>query len=525
MTTTIAADPTATPSTRELVEVDPATLLVDLNVRHDTRLDADFCASITEHGVLVPVVAVRTADGALRVRYGHRRTLAAVQTGRATVPVVIAADETCDDAATVERLVTQWAENEHRVGLTTAERADVIGQLSAFGVTPTQIARRTRATKAEVTAALAVHGSELARAATTRYDFLDLTQAAVVAEFDTDPEAVKALVVGAREGRFDHVAQRLRDDRRDAAARAHVAGQLREQGVRVIDKPAGDDPARELHRLADADGGRLTPEAHQGCEGHAAYVGQEHGWRLVAADGQPLPDTADQDDETDEEQDKDPADDEDDDEDDADGGGGARREWCSWAAPRWVCTDPAAHGHVDTWANHGGGISRTPAADMTEDQREAARVARRDVIDSNKAWGSAETVRRDWLRTLATRKTAPKGTAGFIAAALAVDADLLADVGGNHLAVALLDVASGTYGRSTALAELVAKASDVRALLLTLVLVLAAYEARTDRNDWRQLRPSTGRYLTHLQALGYTLADVERRACGLAPLPTTPLTD
>ncbi|SDN99748.1 chromosome partitioning protein, ParB family [Klenkia soli] len=126
------------------------------------------------------------------------------------MPVGVAADEACGDAATVERLVTQWAENEHRVGLTTAERADVIGQLAAFGVTPTQIARRTRATTTEVTAALAVHGSELARAASARYAFLDLTQAAVVAEFDTDPEAVKALVVGAREGRFDHVAQRLR---------------------------------------------------------------------------------------------------------------------------------------------------------------------------------------------------------------------------------------------------------------------------------------------------------------------------
>ncbi|MCO7218294.1 hypothetical protein [Klenkia sp. PcliD-1-E] len=130
-------------------------------------------------------------------------------------------------------------------------------------------------------------------------------------------------------------------------------------------------------------------------------------------------------------------------------------------------------------------------------------------------------MRRDWLRALATRKTAPKGTATFVAAALAVDADLLADVGGNRVAAALLDVAPGSYGRSTALAELVAKASDARALLLTLVLVLAAYEARTDRNDWRQLRPSTGRNLTHLQALGYTLADVERRACGLNPLPTT----
>jgi ParB family chromosome partitioning protein len=513
MTLTSAHPETSTTHTREVLDVEPARLLVDFNVRHDTRLDPDFCASIAEHGVLVPVVTVRTTDGGLRVRFGHRRTLAAIQTGQATVPIVVVADEATDDAATVERLVTQWAENEHRTGLTTAERADVIGQLSAFGVSATQIARRTRATKTEVTAALAVHGSELARAATARYDFLDLTQAAVVAEFDTDTEAVKALVVAAREGRFDHVAQRLRDDRRAAAARAAVAEGLRKQGVRVIDRPAHGEPAAELHRLADAEGTRLTAATHESCPGHAAYIGQEHGWLAVDAYGQPQPpaDSDGQDDDADPE------------EDDEDGGEAPRREWSSWAAPRWVCTDPATHGHTDTWANHGssgGGGGRVPVDQLDDAQREAARAARRDVIESNKAWGSAQTVRRGWLRGLACRKTAPKGTAAFLATALAVDTDLLADVGGNHLAADLLGVPAGAYGRSAALAEHVAAASDARALLLALVQVLAAYEARTDRNDWRQLRPATGRYLTHLQDLGYTLADVEHRACGHEPAPT-----
>ncbi|WP_165640213.1 ParB/RepB/Spo0J family partition protein [Klenkia brasiliensis] len=498
----------------DLLHVDPALLLVDLNVRHDARLDADFKASVAEHGVLVPVVVVRTHEDRLRVRFGHRRTLAAVEVGRPTVPVVVVADETTDDAATVERLVTQWAENEHRTGLTTAERADVIGQLSAFGVSPTQIARRTRATKTEVTAALAVHRSELARAATARYKFLDLTQAAVVAEFDADTEAVKALVLAAREGRFDHVAQRLRDDRREAAARSGLADQLREQGVRVIDRPASGDTAAELHRLADDEGTRLTAATHECCPGHAAYIGQEHGWVIVDADGQPLGEASDGDGE-----DEVDLDDEDDPED---GGEAPRREWSSWAAPRWVCTDPAAHGHTDTWAATSSGNSgRVPADQLTDDEREAARVARRDVIESNKAWGSAQTVRREWLRDLACRKTAPKGTAGFLAASLAVDADLLADVGGNHLAADLLGIETGSYGRSAELARLVAAAVDARALLLALVQVLAAYEARADRNDWRHLRPATGRYLTHLQALGYTLADVEHRACGHDPAPTT----
>jgi ParB family chromosome partitioning protein len=165
--------------------VDPASLLIDANVRLDARVDADFVASVRDLGVLVPIVAVRTLDGDLRVRFGHRRTIAATEAGCSVVPVVMVADERTDDAGQVERLVTQWAENEHRAGLTTAERVGVIARLSAFGVSAAEIAKRTRAPRSQVEAALAVAGSELAAAAAAvRYgDFLDLVQAAVVAEF------------------------------------------------------------------------------------------------------------------------------------------------------------------------------------------------------------------------------------------------------------------------------------------------------------------------------------------------------
>src|SRR6266536_1394914 len=67
-------------------QVEPTTLLVDVNIRADAALDKDFLASIRDLGVLVPIVAVRTQDGTLRVRYGHRRTLATVEVGRSSVP-------------------------------------------------------------------------------------------------------------------------------------------------------------------------------------------------------------------------------------------------------------------------------------------------------------------------------------------------------------------------------------------------------------------------------------------------------
>jgi hypothetical protein len=76
-----------------------------------------------------------------------------------------------------------------------------------------------------VNAALAVSGSPLAKTATQRYDCLTLEQAAVLAEFDDDPDTVKALVAAATvsPGQFAHVAQRARDTRdqqqREAAGR------------------------------------------------------------------------------------------------------------------------------------------------------------------------------------------------------------------------------------------------------------------------------------------------------------------
>jgi ParB family chromosome partitioning protein len=512
-TTVDSAAATKTGTEQTVQQVDPHTLLVDVNVRGDTRVDADLIASVRDLGVLVPIIAVRTADGRLRVRFGHRRTLAAIEAARTTVPVVVATDETGDDAAQVERLVTQWAENEHRAGLTTADRVGVIAQLAAFGVSPAQISKRTRAKRGDVTAALAVAGSDLAQAATARYDFLDLAQAATVAEFEDDPEAVKALVVAAKGGQFDHTAQRLRDARAEAAERARVAAELRAVGVRVIDRPGFGDTATDLQRLTDGQGAALTEDSHAGCPGHAAYVTTLTGYVTAGAE---LP-TDDDDDALDDTDDADP------DEADAYEAEQTGQVWRSWIGARYVCTDPAGHGHRDRWSGSDSTTDRKKATEMDDDEREAARAQRRDVIESNKAWTSAETVRRTWLRGLLARKTAPKGTGPFLAAALAHDGTMVTGVGGNQLAAELLGCTQAAgYGRSTALSDLVEQASEARALVLALAQVLAGYEECTDRSDWRTVRPHTVRYLRFLEACGYTLAPVEQRACGQQPLTDTP---
>lgn len=490
--------------------VDPATLLVDTNVRLDARVDADFTASIATLGVLVPIVAVRTPDGALRVRFGHRRTAAAVQAGLPAVPVVVAGDETAGDAGQIERLVSQYAENEHRTGLTVSERVQTIAQLAAFGVSAAQIAKRTRLPKAQVTAALTVAGNELARAATARYEFLDLLQASVVAEFaaDDDTAAVTALVAAAKTGQFDHVAQRLRDQRDERRAKTAAEDTLREQGVTVIDRPEYGAKATRLGNLTDDPATRtpLTVESHGGCPGHAAYVSET--WVDDDPTGQRRPTDTEQADQIEDDVEENTEADDQDDEDVEDGD----EEAGYWAwLPVWVCTDPVRNGHQPVYAGLGREAKKA-TADMTEEEREAARAERRDVIESNRAFESATKVRVDWLQTFAARKTPPKGTAAFLAAAIAHDGHLLGDVDANHTAATWLGHTPPPYGRCTTPTDTASTATDGRALVIALVQVLAAYETRMDRDAWRHHRPDVARYLTFLASAGYTLSDVEERA-------------
>ncbi|MBM4513543.1 ParB N-terminal domain-containing protein [Rhodococcus hoagii] len=191
----------------ELVTVDPTTLLVDTNIRADLRLTKGFLQSIAEHGVMTPPTAVRTADGQLRVRTGHRRTAAAVHNGLAAIPVLVIGDEATDDAATLDRLATQWAENEHRTGLDHADKVDTVEQMSLLGVPAGQIAKRLKTTRREVAAAVAVAQNDTARSHLAERD-LTLDEAAAFAEFSDDPDAIASLEHAIDTGRLAHVAHR-----------------------------------------------------------------------------------------------------------------------------------------------------------------------------------------------------------------------------------------------------------------------------------------------------------------------------
>ena len=244
--------------------------------------------------------------------------------------------------------------------------------MAAFGVPAAQIARRLATSRTRVDHGLAVAGSKLARGAAERWGILTLDQAAVVAQFDDDDEAVKQLVVAAQHGGFDHKAQQLRDARADAAARAEAAQALTAAGVTVGDRPVWDDKTvKRLRELKQGDQ-PLTEDNHTDCPRHAAFLATD--WIYPESDEDP-----DGDDPDGELSAEDPDGDEDRD---------RAKPYRAWV-PENVCTDCAAHGHTLRFGGHDSGSGRKPVSEPDDDEREAARAARRDVIQSNKDWDSA----------------------------------------------------------------------------------------------------------------------------------------
>ncbi|GLL10651.1 hypothetical protein GCM10017577_17910 [Pseudonocardia halophobica] len=434
-----------------LLSLHPAALSFEPNVRTDAKLSREFIASVRERGVLQPVVAYPGADG-LVVQMGQRRTLAAVECGLETVPVLLV-----DEPKDVDRVVDQIVENDQRAELSTSDRVKGWEQLAAIGLSAAAIAKRTGAKKADVATGLKVAGSELASRAGERFDFLTLDQAAAVAEFESEPDAVKAIVAAAKTGGFEHTVQRLRDHRAEADAFAAVRAELTGARVEVIERDALEWPAARL------DNHRLDPAEHVGCPGHAAYVGY---------------------------------------------GFGTDRK----AEAIFVCRDVVAHGHVEASAAPAG-VKRA----MTEEEKAARRV----VIERNREWKSATVVRREWLRAFAARKAVPEGAERFVLACLlagdhqirqALEAGwpLLRELLGHEPDPT--DRFRAGAGRVGQLLEILSAASPKRSTVLTVAAVLCAWEDRTGPHTWRNPSTDTARYLGQMQSWGYELSDVESLA-------------
>ena len=526
----------------ELEHLDPNDLQVGDNIREYANLNKPFLDSIAEHGVLVPLTAIRRPDGVVEVRNGQRRTMAARKAGLSTVPVYVLAATAADTAAeTIDRIVHQIVTNDQKQDLSNAQRARGIQQMIDAGLTAQKVAKKLSVAKDTVKAAEAAAKSRVALEALESQQ-ITLTEAAVLTEFEQDgSEAIDRLVSAAGTPQFDHVVAQLRSERASAQARAETVAHYTECGFTMIDD---DDrwgwkpdrvPLRHLQRYGD-DGEPVEVDDTVITDPQHWAVRLEEFVQYVDADGNVV-DEQDIDWDTEGDPDAEPTE-------------GLRHadhvvERAAFE-PEWFCLNPEGAGlqasqmyqrNSDRNARERSGQSHTATTDLdddaSEDDRQAARLRaeaeqaeaqkreRRIVVNLNKLGAAATGVRREFIKTLLARKTLPKGAATFVGDCLARDSYMLTQHNRDDVAAELLGIDAAAVHR--AVSDL-PEGSDNRASVIALALILGSLEARTGKDAWRNPAPlrqpgedriyyghqvTSGDLLRFLQANGYTLSAVE----------------
>lgn len=439
---------TTTATLGTIEHIDPNKIEAETNIRTISKPDPALVASIRQFGVLEPVVCRRDDNGTITVRMGQRRILAAREAGTVTVPAyIVTGDET-----TTTRLLEQFAENEHRADLTQAERAAVFQQLQFEGLSIPQIAKQTGVKRTTVEAGIKVADSEIAgKVATNRAVTLD--QAAAMIEFEDDPRALANLVATAEQNpeQFAHELQRQRDRIAREEAIATERARLVDAGYTVLDQqPYHDDKTIvSIEDLATADGSDITPD-------HLTEIGDDK----LAHVGH--------------------------------GYGGLQTTL--------YVRNFKTHG----FKRAGNGVQ---IGGMTDEQK----AERRELIAKNKAWDSAEVVRREWLTTLLSRKTLPKDATAFITVGLTLHRRDVASAmnGGNRLAATFLGLEPQLNEWQPSPVDGYAEQSG-KAGHVALAVILAGMEAAIGRHTWRQPTGTASRYLAQIEAWGYPLSEVEQ---------------
>ncbi|MBT2547212.1 ParB/RepB/Spo0J family partition protein [Arthrobacter sp. ISL-65] len=425
--------------------LDPATLTVDVNVRKDAALTADFIASIKEHGVMEPVIAHRKDDGTVHVLMGQRRTCAAIEAERPLIPVMII--ESPEEA---ERIVTQVVENIQRAGLTEADEADAYHQLSLIGVSAAAIAKKTGRTKTTVESALKAKSSDAGTAALGKG--WSIEEALIMAEFEGDEDATEELesVIMDEPDQLLHVAQLLRDRRESAAALAALVTELEAQGKAIVEDAGhyADDDNLYVTAAKRDDGELATEDDANAVLITTDYRGQHRTHAVIAG-------------------------------------------WKDLGfAPKYERYDG------------GTGAQKGP---MTEEQK----AERKTLIERNKKMEAATKVRRDFVKTLLARKQAPKGWQYFTVHAITHHSETASGYDGKVAGEMVgAKVEESNAWAWNPLRDHVAK-STTRPEFSLIALVCAGYEKTIAKDSWRSPSQTHRDYLKQLVVWGYNASTVE----------------
>ena len=501
----------------------PSELTLEDNVRDNVELSKEFLASLREHGVIVPLTAVRDTDGRTLVREGQCRTLGAREVGLATVPVFVLTDTASKnaDARTVERIVHQMVANDQRAALTEAQRARAIQTMLDTGVSPTKVAKKLSIEAAAVKAAAVAAKSPVALEALDT-EQMTFQEAAVLVEFDSDENAVRQLIRAAGTRSFNHTVEQLRTARDTEARRLVAAADWIAQGYTVLDGyPRWDDLAcLSIRYLRTADDAVATDADVKEPAHWAVHLSEEYAY-FDRETGEPV--------------DEDTVDDDTRDDESSEPQEGLRHyntvEERTVFGPEWYCLDYQGAGLTPSPSLRGRGGSPIAGGAVDDDPEaearrlEAERRERRKLLALNRLGEAAAVVRRDYLTKLLARKTPPKGAATFTAYCLTRDRFIQSQNRGDDLTAELLGVTN--FGEVRALVNDASTNVDPRAQVVTLAIVLGALEARCTKDAWRSAKSGiTGSamynshtlgsdvYLRFLVETGYAPAEVEKIVIG-----------
>jgi hypothetical protein len=165
------------------------------NVREDLDLGEEFCASVAEAGVRIPLQVTYNETGGFRVIEGHRRLAAAVKAGLAEVPCDVDPGGAGDEAGQyLDMLIANG--DAYRKNFTPVEEAAALFAAHEAGATRTRLRKATGRKAAEIKTALAVGGisGETRTAAGDLASQLTLDEFGLLAEFDGDQAAVSKLL-------------------------------------------------------------------------------------------------------------------------------------------------------------------------------------------------------------------------------------------------------------------------------------------------------------------------------------------
>lgn len=425
--------------------LNPADLIVKVQVRTDAAADKALVADVKANGILQPITGYRNEAGGVVVLYGHRRTLAAMEAGLETVPVYVR-DEAPDE---VERIVTQVAENTRRESLTEADQAAALFDLTQH-VGDAQVAKRLHVSRKHVDTVKAVMASETASA--HFQESMNLEEASALAEFDGDVEAIERITNLGRWESLAQVVEEIRQERAGAAALAAATAEHEKAGRAVIidgSEVNGQYGALEA-ALPVRVGTVIRPDGTEATEedANAVYLATT---------------------------------------------------WQGEVTETLLITGWHEAGYTD---KHGAAAVLPPTTEEEEAAAAEAKEVRRKVIANNKAMDAANVVRREWVATFLTRKSLPKDAAMFVARALTQGNTTNAQV--QRIAADLMGLESQGYYALGAFEEI-----PKRAEVITLALAIATVEAYIDKTAWRNPSSMVRVYLAQVIAWGYEASEVE----------------